>query len=248
MKNMIRKAVVAGMVSAVAGTAAAEVSVTADFASAYVFRGSTFNDGFVIQPGIEASGLGLPEAYGALTVGAWGNVDIDDYANTLPISEFSEIDWYGSYSLPVFVDSLDLFIGYTDYTYPGAAGASDKEANIGAGYEIAGVGLGLTYYQGIGGAVNGSTYIEFALGYGFDFSETLSGSVDARFGYADYEGGESGFNDYDIGASLAYALGEVWSVGATLTYIGQGDDVVLPDGMGEYDVDVVGVLSLGASF
>lgn len=259
MKSMITKvAVVAGLVAAVSATASAEVGVTADFASAYVFRGTTFNNGFVIQPGIEATGLGLPEAYGAATVGAWGNTDVSDYDGNVSSSEFSEIDWYGSYSLPGLVEGLDLFIGYTDYTYPGSTGASDKEANLGAGYEIVGVGLGLTYYQGIGGDLNGSSYIELALGYGMDFSETLSGSIDARFGYADYDGGESGFNDYDIGASLAYALGEVWSVGASLTYIGQGDDKVLadtvyaPDGtiIGDpgYDVDVVGVLSLAAAF
>ena len=55
MKKIIAAAMATGLVATVA---TAEVGVTMDFASAYVFRGYTFNDGPVIQPGIEASGLG----------------------------------------------------------------------------------------------------------------------------------------------------------------------------------------------
>jgi uncharacterized protein (TIGR02001 family) len=263
MKNIISKTVVAGMVAAVAGTAVAEgeattsamqeteVSVTADFASAYVFRGVTLNDGAVFQPGIEATGFGLSEECGSITVGVWGNYDlVDDTFTGVSSSSFSETDWYASYGLPTFVDGLDLFVGYTEYSY--GAGASDKEANLGAGYEIAGIGLGLTWYQGVGGFIGTQSYVELALGYALEFTEDFSGSIDARFAYLDPSAGTSGFSDYDIGASLGYALGDVWSVGATLTYIGQGDDDVLADaslvnGLG-YDVELVGVLSVGASF
>ena len=76
MKKIITTTIAAGLVGSVA---TAGVDVTMDLASAYVFRGITFNDGVVFQPGIEASGLGLPEAYGAVAVGAWANYDIDDY-------------------------------------------------------------------------------------------------------------------------------------------------------------------------
>lgn len=246
MKKMFTAGIAAALI---AGAAVAEVSTTFDFASAYVYRGVTYNNGLVFQPGIEASGLGLPEAYGGITVGAWANMDIDDYDGTITAtSEFSEIDLYFSYSLPTLVDGLDLFVGYCDYTYPYGGDTSDKEASIGAGYEIAGVGLGLTYYQGVGGALNGSSYIELDASYGLEFTEELSGSIDAGVAFADYEGGESGLNDYDIGASISYALSDVWSAGATVTYIGQGDDKVLPEGQYAYDVEVVGVLSLGASF
>ena len=229
-----------------AGVASAEVSITTDFASAYVFRGTTLNDGFVIQPGIEASGLGIPEAYGSVTLGAWGNFDLDDYAPAGAVSSsFQETDWYGSYSLPQFVEGLDLFVGYTEYTY--GAGSNDKEANLGAGYEIGGIALGLTYYQGVGGNIGTSSYIELALGYSINFSEQFSGSVDARMGYIDIDGGENGFNDYDIGASLGYALTDAWSAVISLAYIGQGDDQVLTDSTASsagYDVDLVGMFSL----
>ena len=77
MKKTITMTMAAALV---AGVAMAEVAVTLDLASAYVFRGVTLNDGAVIQPGIEASGFEIPEEYGALAVGAWGNYDLDDYS------------------------------------------------------------------------------------------------------------------------------------------------------------------------
>ncbi|MCP4628823.1 MAG: hypothetical protein GY850_35745, partial [bacterium] len=44
-------------------------NVTVDVASAYVFRGTTFNDEVVIQPGVELSGR-------AITLGVWANYDL----------------------------------------------------------------------------------------------------------------------------------------------------------------------------
>ena len=240
MKKIITTTLVAGLVASIAS---AEVRVTTDLASAYVFRGVTLNDSVVVQPGIEATGLGLPEQYGSVILGAWGNYDLDDYAPAGAVgSSFQETDWYGSYSLPSLIEGLDLFIGYTEYSY--GAGSSDKEVGIGAGYEIIGIALGLTYYQGVGGNIGTSSYTELSIGYGIDFSESFSGSVDARFGFADQDGGEAGFQDYDIGASIAYALNDQWDIGASATYIGQGNEDVLMKAPGAYDVDFVGVLSL----
>jgi len=246
MKKIIVTTMAAGLMAAVAS---ADVGVSVDFASAYVFRGTTFNDGFVIQPGIEASGLGLPEAYGAVTVGTWGNIDIDDpYDGGQQTSQYSEIDMYGSYSLPTLVDGLDLFVGYTEYTYPLNGGSADKEVNAGAGFEIAGVALGATVYKLIGGAYVGDTWYEFSAGYGIDVSEELAVGLSADARFVDSVTGESGFNDYTLGADVSYALSDVWSVGGSVTYIGQGDDTVLVEAPGAYDVDVVGILSVAAAF
>ncbi len=264
MKNMITKAVVAGTVAAVAGSVIAEGevstntvfksnvpattgSVTADFASAYVFRGVTLNDGAVFQPGMEVSGFGLEEKYGSITVGVWGNYAFSSYAPAgVSGSTSQETDWYGSYGLPTLVEGLDLFIGYTEYTY---GGSSDKEVNLGAGYEVAGIGLGLTWYQGVGGLIGSQTYIEATMGYALDISDTLSASLDASAAFID--AAKTGFNDYSIGGSISYVLTEAWSVGASLAYIGQGEGNVLGDstaGGAGYDVSVLGVLSVGASF
>jgi hypothetical protein len=59
MKKVIAVMVVALMASVAAQ--AADVSAYVDFASAYVFRGVTLNNGLVMQPGVEVSGLPIPE-------------------------------------------------------------------------------------------------------------------------------------------------------------------------------------------
>ncbi|MBN2163055.1 MAG: hypothetical protein JXR25_00410 [Pontiellaceae bacterium] len=239
MKKMIVASMAAGLV---ASAATAGVGVSMDFASAYVFRGITYNDGFVFQPGIEADGLGLPEELGGVAVGAWGNYDLDDYGNTLSTSELSELDLYVSYSLPTIVSNLDLSVGYCDYTYPGLAGESDKEVSVGVGYEVAGIGLGFGYYV-LTDSSTQDPYADFSVGYGMDLAEDLGAEVGARVGFVN-----STFSDYDISAALSYTLSDVWSIGGSLAYIGQGDEDVLPDGMYAYDVDFVGMVSLSAGF
>ena len=141
MKELRTKTVMASLATAVmmgAGIAKADVSVTADFASAYVFRGVTFNDEAVFQPGVEVSGFPLPEEIGSFTVGAWGNYDIGDYDGNLMSSEFSEIDLYASYTLPI--EFVDLSGGYTEYTYPNG-GPADKEVSASIAKAIAGFDL-----------------------------------------------------------------------------------------------------------
>jgi len=245
MKKIITTSIAAGLVASVA---TAGVDVTMDFASAYVFRGYTFNDNAVFQPGIEVSGLGLPESFGSVAVGAWGNVDLRKPYGEGQTSQFSETDWYGSYSLPGMVDGLDLYVGYCEYTYPLKGGSADKEVNAGVGYEIVGVGLGATVYHLIGGAFVNDTWYEVAASYGIDLSESLALGVAADARFVDSRDGMSGFNDYTLAVDIGYTLSEVWSVGASLAYIGQGDDEVLVEGDGGYDVDIVGMLSIGASF
>ncbi|HEY5653077.1 MAG TPA: hypothetical protein VIR63_01765 [Pontiella sp.] len=244
MKKIITTTLAASLVASVYAA-----DVTLDFASAYVFRGYTFNDGAVIQPGIEAAGLGLAEELGSVSVGAWGNIDVNDpYDSDSQTSQFSEIDWYASYGLPSVIDGLDLSVGYCEYTYPLNGGSADKEVNVGAGFEVAGVSFGATIYKLIGGAYVGDTWYEVSAGYGIDVSDEVALGLSADARVVDSVGGESGFNDYTLGADLSYTLNDVWSAGASITYIGQGDDEVLVEEDGGYDVDVVGMFSLAASF
>jgi uncharacterized protein (TIGR02001 family) len=246
MKKIIVTTMAAGMVAAVAS---AEVSVTSDFASAYVFRGVTLNDGAVVQPGIEASGFQLPEAYGSLTAGVWGNYDVNDYAPAgVSGSSSQETDYYASYGLPTLIKDVSLSVGYCEYSY--GTGSGDKELNLGVGYDIAGVSLGATIYKGVGGGIGTSSYYELSASYGMDLTKELSASIDGRAGFADPEGGKSGFHDYDVGAGLSYALTDKWSLGGSVKYIGQGDSAVLADATSSsagYDVKVVGMLSVGCS-
>ncbi len=249
MKNMIAKTAAAGFITAMAGTVAAETSVTLDFSSAYVFRGYTLNDEAVFQPGIEASGLGLPEGIGTFTLGAWGNYDLGDYGGAVTPNQFSEVDWYASYAAPIEV--VDLFVGVTDYTFPSASPASneDIELFVGLGYELAGIGLAATVYRGVSGdLLGGVTTLEFGAEYGMDFTEQFSGSVSVDARYVDGSKSGYGWNDGTVSAGLGYALSDAWSIYASATYIAQLDDTVLVDGPFAYDVDLLGTVGVSSTF
>jgi uncharacterized protein (TIGR02001 family) len=223
--NRILKAVSVVAVVLVAGSSlyAAEASLSLDLASSYIFRGVTFNDGLVAQPGLEVGGLG------GLSVGVWGNLDLDDYDGALADSQFSEVDIYGSYAIPVEV--VDLSVGYTEYVYPGG-GEADREVGISVGGAFEGVDLGADCFYGVDGAIEDSLYIELAAGSSFELCEDLGLDIGATVGYSSPDEGDDGFSHYTASLGLSYS---VLSVG--VTYIGQIDDDVLPDAAAAVDAD-----------
>lgn len=230
MKKTIITAMAAGLVAAVAS---AEVSVSMDFVSAYVYRGATFLDGASFQPGIEVSGFGLAEEYGAVAAGAWGSADLEgDNSST-----FQESDWYVSYSLPV--DAVDVSVGYCEYSY--AAGVADKEMSVGLGYDLSGIALGAGAYFMTGGDFVGQIYADVSVGYDLEVTEDIAVSLGARLGYleAGPDGDESGFSDYDLSIGTSYPLSDTWSAGISGTYIGEIDEDIV-----ETDVNFVGMFSL----
>ncbi len=221
---------VAVIMACASGGMAAEASVSLDVASAYVFRGATFNDGLVAQPGLELSGL-------PVTVGVWGNVDIGDYGETLEESEFSEVDIYVSYDIPV--EAVALSVGYTEYLYPGAEAVADREVSLSAGFDVP-LAPSVSVYYGMDGGIEDSLYAEVGVGHEFSIGDALGIELGATVAYADVDGGESGFSHYTASVGASYGC-----VGASVTYIGDMDDDILGDA---YDVDVVGVLSVGKDF
>lgn len=235
--NKTMTGVVAVAMVAASMVVAADTSLTLDVASAYVFRGDTFNDGLVVQPGLETA---LP--YG-ITVGVWGNLDLDDYDGAVVENQFSEIDLYASYDLPVEV--MALSIGYTEYTYPGAEGDADREVGVSAGTALHGVDVGLDVYYGLDGGIKKNLYAEASTGTSLDLAEGVALDLGGTLGYFDPDEGESGLSNYTLTAGLSYGL-----VGASVTYVGQIDDDVLVDveDGGTYDAEVVGMLSLAQDF
>ncbi len=226
---------------------AADVSVGVDFASAYVFRGVTFNDGMVLQPYIEASG--------AMTLGVWANHDIGDYNDAVEGGQFSEIDLYASYDLPIEVVGVSL--GYTEYTYPHGSADADREVSLSLSKEFTvAEGVPLTpsigVYYGLDGGIGKDLYIEAGLEASKDLAENLSLDVSAVAGYLspDDDGAESGFSHLTAGLSLSYALDEKTSIGASAYYVGQLDDKVLVDvdEGGAYDTEFYGVISIAYAF
>ncbi|MFA7256203.1 MAG: hypothetical protein WC047_01325 [Kiritimatiellales bacterium] len=224
---------------------AADVSVSADFASAYIFRGVTLNKGLVFQPGAEISGFPIPEQYGSIAIGTWANYDIDDSDGAVAKNEFSEIDYYVSYSLPVTI--VDLGVTYTQYTYPNG-GEADKEIAFSAGKGLGDTGLyaSLTANYGLGGAVDNNWYIQGALDYEKDLTEALSMSAGLSVGYALNDAGEDGFNDAVLSTGLSYALTENWSINGSLNYVAQLDEKVLTDTV--YDKSFYATLGVSCDF
>ena len=248
MKKVLTVAVATGLV---AGSAFAGASASVDFSNAYVYRGTTVSDKFNIQPTVELSGFGMPEEYGSVTLGAWGTLaPFEDIYDT-PY----ETDWYVSYALPQLAEGLDLSVGITKYTYNAVLlAANEDELNLGAGYALGDFYLAASFnymfYNQAGNATEGQIYIPLSADWTTEISEGFTGSAGALISFlmagdgngAGPFGQDDGFNHYEIYGALDYALSEIWSVGGSLAYIGQGNDKVPSDAA--YDVSLLGMVSV----
>lgn len=239
----MKKAIIMMVAVLAAGVvSAADVSLSADFASAYVFRGVTLNNGLVFQPGAEVSGFPIPEEYGSVAFGVWGNYDIDRIGNN---KSLSEVDYYISYALPVTV--VDLGVTYTYYDYPNGGDADEEIAlSVGKGLGDTGLYASLTANYGIGGALDESWYIQGALDYEKSLSDALTLSAGVNVAYAIEKAAEEGFNDAGASVGLSYALTENWSLSGSLNYVAQLDDEVLTGA--EYDKSFYATLGLACDF
>ncbi len=240
--------------SLMTGSAMAGASLGVDFANAHIFRGATVVDEFVIQPTVELSGFSMPEEYGEFAVGAWGSVAPFADHQTGTDTPY-ETDWYLTYMLPELAESLDLYIGLTEYTYSGAS--NERELNLAAGYALGDFYLGASFnyifYNQVGGgdATKDQMYIPVSIDWTTEISDELTGSAGGLVSFlmqGDGNGSganalDDGFNHYEIYGAVDYVLSDVWSIGFSLSYIGQGDDMVLTDNA--YDLSVLGMLSVG---
>ena len=237
---MIMAAVLA---AGVAHAVDVNVSGTADFASAYVWRGITVNDGTVFQPGASISGFSIPAEYGAVTLGTWANYDIEHNANGK--HEFSEVDYYATYALPIKV--VDLSATYTEYHYPHGVD-TDREVALNIGKAIGETGLypSLSVNYGLDGGLEKDWYIQGGLGYTKNLTEALTFSSSVKVAYLIDNAGPDGFNDATASIGLAYALTKNWSIKGSINGVAQLDSDVLTDA--EYDRPVYGMLGLACNF
>ncbi|MBU0678126.1 MAG: MltA-interacting MipA family protein [Verrucomicrobia bacterium] len=236
-------AAVAGMlVFSGISSEAAEATVGADFMSAYVWRGLTFNDGFVIQPSIDVtheSGLAL---------NTWANYDVDDYGGAVENNDFQEIDLTVSYPLPLDSEVVDASVGVVNYSFPGAPVASTAEAYLSLAFNlIESVSLGLDVYYDFDEVDD--YYASASIGVSLPISEDLAIDLGASAGYIGEDAsvaGESGFNEYTLSASIAVPVNEDVEVSATINYVDNIDSDVLPDEA--MDTDVYGGIGVYYSF
>ena len=211
---------------------ASAISTSVDFASAYVFRGTTVNDGFVMA-WVEGEVAGL-------TVGVWANIDMDNVA----VDQVSEIDLYLAKDLGS-VAGWDISAGLCEYTYPGATADDENgdpvdvsdgetELSLSASGSVSGFDLSVSAFANIAEestpgyyeiSTGGSTSLA---GVGVDYGIAtgyFDGATDATtgLGYAAYS------LSYDTGAGVISA-----------TYIDEMDDEIV-------EVDETVVLSFGMS-
>ena len=223
---------------------AAEVTTSLDLARAYVFRGYTLNDSMVIQPGIEVA---LP-----VTIGIWGNLNTHDYvADTA--GQFTEIDLYASYDIPLNMEPFGLSAGYTEYTYPsaGAGSDADREVNVIASADVL-FSPTISVYYGLDGALKNSLYAELGSSYSKAVTDEIICGCGALVAYVDPDNGKSGFSHAEFNLSAGYKL-----VTLGVKYIARLDDKVLPDATFDendvpislgYDTEVVVTLGVSKAF
>jgi uncharacterized protein (TIGR02001 family) len=224
---------------------AADVSVGIDFASAYIFRGVTLNDGWVAQPGLEVSGLH------GFTVGTWANFDLEDNTGGAPSGgDFSEVDLYVSYAIPV--EGFGLSIGLTEYTYPRGVLETeqldgtvttepldaDRELNLILSLDDVPLAPSLGVYYGLDGLIDKALYLELGLSHEEALTEDVTASVGLAVGYVEPDAGDSGFNHATISAGLGYKFASLGVI-----YVVETDDKVQ-----EIDEDIAVTIGFSGSF
>ena len=234
----MKKMTVIMMVMGIAAGAMAEGgsrSVSLDAVNAYVFRGSTLNDGFVLQPGGEVG-------FSGFSAGVWANYDVSDYDGALDDNKFSEVDLYGSCSIPV--EFIDASVGYTAYIYPLDSTDADHEISLSLGLDVI-LAPSIGVFYGVGGGIKESLYIEVGIGHEVELAEDLSAECGIAIGYLDPEEGDSGFSHSDISIGMSYK-----AFSASVTYVAQIDEDVLPnvDDGGSYDAEVIAMVGVNQAF
>jgi hypothetical protein len=249
MKRIISMAALMVLLIGLASTPALAADATAalDLNSAYVWRGQTFNDGFVAQPSIDvATELGIG-------VNVWGNLDIDDYDGAVDSGEFSEIDltlYYGK-----SFGKLDFGVGYIEYLFPttetgGALGTREVYLSLAYGLP-ASLSVGLDFYYDFDEVED--YYSRLNVGWGMDLAKGLSldaGLSAAYAGDAYSADGEAGFYDYNVSLSLGYSITEALSVALNLYYTDSLDKDKLADvnDGGPLDTTTYGGINIAYAF
>ena len=186
-------------------------------------------------------------AAGDFTFNVWANMDIDDYDDTLDSGEFSEVDLTVSYSFDM--GPVEASVGFVEYLFS-AGGASTSEIFVTTGMDIgAGVSAAVELYYDIDQVDD--FYAVLGVGYGYDFNEDLGLELGASISCAgedfseSYAGGtSSGLFNYNLSASVSYAVTEKFGASVNLNLSDSLDEDVLP----EESVDTKFYAGLGLSY
>ncbi|MGI6495352.1 MAG: hypothetical protein ACOX5G_04565 [Kiritimatiellia bacterium] len=233
---------------------AADVWVGVDYETAYVPSGTTVNDGSVLWPCVEVSGMKIGETALPLVIGFWGNMDLDDsFDSAYKSGRFSEIDLWANLDLAQMIGDEDLtfYVGYLEYDYPRIGAETDHVFDAKVGYAVPYLNPSLRLKWRVGGPSTGKYELIGRIGHDIPLADTgVSLGLEAD---CTYIGQESG-SELDDGFACSFLTAKLsWKdFYVSGSYIVQIDDDVLPDATSEnpygYDVEWVGAVGWGRVF
>ncbi len=251
--SLIASAVAAAAICSTAAFAA-DVYTGIDIESAYVPSGTTCNDGVVLWPCVEVSGMQLGETTLPFVVGFWGNMDLDDSFDPIYHSgRFSEIDLWFNLDIAQMIGAEDFsfYTGMLEYDYPNGGSETDYvwDTKLGYKYDLLNPSIRMKYR--VGGGSTGKYEVIGAIGHDFALGNTgLTFGLAADVTYI----GQTSDSDLDDGFACSFFTAKLaWKdFYVSGSYVAQWDDKVLPDATEEnpygYDVEWVGACGWGHSF
>jgi hypothetical protein len=228
MKTKITSFVLAACFYTAGLYAQTTVVIGTDASSAYIFHGMTYNKGFVLQPYLNITG----SHFGYLL---WSNYNLQNDDNGLghfPASEFTEIDHFLSFFIPVKFAELDVTLGI--YNYPAIGWESDKEIQFGGQKKLFN-SLFTPFARGgvmFDGSMTRNIYVEFGakgeknLSEKFSLNYMLKASWEHQVFLPDKP---AGLKDLLVTVGLNYLIIENTGLSLKANYAGQLDKKVLPD-------------------
>lgn len=155
-----------------------------DFCNKYLWRGITYNKGFIMQPNVWLS-------YNDFTLAVWSNITLHDINDSVKRNEF---DFSISYKYSFM--NLEIDNSFLYYIYPGQSDSPPTgEFYVGLGFPIGNFKL-VTNFTVDAMEYSGAYYVEHGIEYENPLTSDLSISSSLSLGWASKK-----FNDTYIGVS-----------------------------------------------
>jgi Bacterial protein of unknown function (Gcw_chp) len=221
--------------------AGAQTTLGADVGlfNAYVWRGITYTNKFVVQPDVY---LTVPVGSASITAGGWGNVEPGSYNGAEAISEngtdgagLAEFDWWGEVGFPVGPKTT-LTAGLTGYVFPNNDGFT-SDANTVEVYAKAAFDVLLTPKIAMWYDVDKikGAYFEGSISHDFAASEKVAVTLGALAGFSAGQGVstnldesanfiDNGFTHLDLSAAVPFSAGPL-SITPALHFVVTGDEI-----------------------
>ena len=244
-RSFIVGGAVLGLALGLASSATAQVTLGADaaFNSAYVWRGLSLTNNFVIQPDLY---LTFPIKTTSLTVGGWANIEPSKYDEVpddisegggLAGPDLTEFDWWAELGIPVG-SKVTLTPGATGYIYPNDAGLTEDNNTIEVYGKLSADVLfspKLSVYYDVD-KIKGA-YIEASVSHGIPLTPALPLTIGALAGFSAGQEvnssdpnelanfNESGLTHLDFSAALPFSAGPL-SITPSFHFLVNNDEFV----------------------